>query len=262
MCAVVGRLRSRSGVSPGSSPFLSPRQFEGVADDTSATRRRPLGHLITHRRHPHPGARAAESLALRRSRVDLKKRIIRIGGSRVLGQDSRAKTGKSVRDVLMHEPVFETLRACWPTHPAAEDFVFTTPTGAPLDAANFYRREWVPMLRRLGIRARPFYNTRYTYITYMLELTGNPLFVARQTGTSLEMIEKHYGAVRVLVDEIDERIAERHQNGNLPGTFPLTSPETQTPQTEKALAGQGLSGRAGDRARTGDVQLGKLAFYH
>jgi hypothetical protein len=45
----------------------------------------------------------------------------------------------------------------------------------------------------------------------MLELTGNPLCAARQTGTKLEMIEKHDAAVRVLVDEIDERIAERHQ---------------------------------------------------
>ena len=32
-------------------------------------------------------------------------------------------------------------------------------------------------------------------------------------------------------------------------------------QKEKALVAQGLSERAGDRGRTGDVQLGKLAFY-
>jgi hypothetical protein len=30
---------------------------------------------------------------------------------------------------------------------------------------------------------------------------------------------------------------------------------------KKALVAQGLSRRAGDRGRTGDVQLGKLAFY-
>jgi hypothetical protein len=42
----------------------------------------------------------------------------------------------------------------------------------------------------------------------------------------------------------------------------LTSADPENPENEKALVGQGLSKRAGDRGRTGDVQLGKLAFYH
>ncbi len=42
------------------------------------------------------------------------------------------------------------------------------------------------------IRPRPFYNTRHTYISYMLEIGGKLLWVARQTGTSLDMIEHHY----------------------------------------------------------------------
>jgi hypothetical protein len=162
----------------------------------------------------------------------------------------------------MHQPVVDALKGTWPTHPAAEGFVFTTPSGAPIDEANFYRREWIPMLRRLGIRQRGLYNTRHTYITYMLELTGKPLFVARQTGTSLEMIEKHYGAVRVLADEIDERIAERRQTGNPPGTPADAKSVVQTAGDKKPPMEQGVIGRAGDRARTGDVQLGKLAFYH
>ncbi len=34
--------------------------------------------------------------------------------------------------------------------------------------SGFYQREWVPMLRRLGIRPRPFYNARHTYISFMI----------------------------------------------------------------------------------------------
>jgi hypothetical protein len=89
------------------------------------------------------------------------------------------------------------------------------------------------------------------------------LLVARQTGPSLEMIEAHDGGITAVVDELDEKIRERErtESRDPPGTSPLTSSDTENPENEKALVGQGLSKRAGDRGRTGDVQLGKLAFY-
>lgn len=91
------------------------------------------------------GTRPSEAIALRHGYLDLAGKRARIRVSRVLGQDGSPKTGKSRRDVILHD-----------------DFVFTTPHGSPINQANFYRREWAPMLRRLGIRPRPFYNTRYT----------------------------------------------------------------------------------------------------
>ena len=64
------------------------------------------------------------------------------------------------------------------------------------------------MLRRLKIRPRPFYNTRHTYISYMLAISARPLWVARQTGTSLAMIEQHYGDARCASGELDALINE------------------------------------------------------
>ena len=133
--------------------------------------------------------------------VDLTGRRIRIRRSRVLRRDGPPKTGKSKRDVVTHGELAQVLRRHQPTHPAHDDFVFTTSTGAPIDEANFYRREWVPMLRGLGIRPRPFYNTRHTYISYLLAIGARPLFVCRQTGTSLRMIEEHYGQTNVLAED-------------------------------------------------------------
>ena len=52
-------------------------------------------------------------------------------------------------------------------------------------------REWLPMLRRLGIRPRPFYNTRHTYISYAISLGMKLATVCAQTGTSPAMIEKY-----------------------------------------------------------------------
>ena len=75
-----------------------------------------------------------------------------------------------------------------------------------IDEANFYQREWIPALRRLSIRPRPYYNCQHTYIPSMLNIGTNPLFVARQTGTSLEMIETHYGSRGVVAEPLDELI--------------------------------------------------------
>jgi hypothetical protein len=38
-----------------------------------------------------------------------------------------------------------------------DDFLLATPEGTAIDESNFYKREWLPMLRRLKIRQRPFY---------------------------------------------------------------------------------------------------------
>ncbi|MGD9765821.1 MAG: hypothetical protein AB7V27_19170 [Candidatus Binatia bacterium] len=77
-------------------------------------------------------------------------------------------------------------------------------------------------LEELEIRLRPFYNARHTYITYLLSLGTSARFVARQTGTSLEMIGTRYGGITAVADELDELSREREESesGNPPGTFP------------------------------------------
>ena len=48
-----------------------------------------------------------------------------------------------------------------------------------------------------------------------------------------------------------------------PGRFGDEDGESETPAELKGSTKVGKeAGRAGDRTRTGDVQLGKLAFYH
>ncbi len=128
-----------------------------------------------------------------------------------------------------------------------------TPTGAPIDQANFYQREWLSMLRRLRVRPRPFYNTRHTYITEMLAIGVDPLFVARQTGTSLEMIEKHYAKTTTVTDELDEMIADATaaKTGNLPGTLPDHEHDADAAQkkTPEIIGGFSESRRPGSNRR-------------
>ena len=49
------------------------------------------------------------------------------------------------------------------------------------------------MLRVLKVRPRPFYNTRHTFISVALTLGCNEKWIAEQTGTSIAMIQEHYG---------------------------------------------------------------------
>ena len=206
------------------------------------------------------GTRPSEAIVLRWRDVDLEHRRIRIRRSRVLGEDGRTKTGRSRRDVIVHEGIDGVLRTLRPHDAAAGDFVFRTPRGAPVDEANFQRREWLPALRALGIRRRPFYNCRHTYISTLLAAGAKPLFVCRQTGTSLEMIEKHYGDARVDAQQLDQMIAgTSSETGNRPGTPDLDSGDALPSKAKEPVVFYGLPTRAGDRGRTGDVQLGKLS---
>jgi hypothetical protein len=140
-------------------------------------------------------------------------------------------------------------RTCRPRR-APDDFVFMTPAGTPIDEANFQRRVWLRALRALRIRPRPFYNCRHTYISMLLDAGAKPLFVCRQTGTSLEMIEKHYCDARVDADQLDEmiRVGDREPTGNPPGCARrLAAVEGQG--TLCVLRGSGESGRPGSNRR-------------
>ncbi len=151
------------------------------------------------------GARPGEAIGLRWGNVDLTKRVIRIRVSRVQGRDGRPKTGKSKRDVVIHRDLLAVLQEL--ERGAPDGFVFTTPSGVAINEGNFYRRHWLPMLHKLGLRTRDFYTTRHTYISAMLAAGMNPLQICRQTGTSLDMIQEHYGCVRTIAEELDAVIA-------------------------------------------------------
>src|SRR5262245_34888791 len=105
-----------------------------------------------------------------------------------------------MKDHLSYNP-----SADWMTSQAADpdDYIFTTPgrrrrnrrdrgPGTAIDEQNFYNREWKPMLRRLKIRPRPFYNTRHSYTSFMLSSGHSAIFVSKQTGDSIKTLETNY----------------------------------------------------------------------
>jgi integrase len=75
-----------------------------------------------------------------------------------------------------------------------EDFIFASPEGVFIDQHNFATRGWQRILEKCGISYRKPYQTRHTFITLCVEAHINSTAIGRWTGTSSNMIDKHYGA--------------------------------------------------------------------
>jgi hypothetical protein len=73
-----------------------------------------------------------------------------------------------------------------PNHPSA------LLASQPIDQGEF-GRAFQGVLRVLKIRPRPFYNVRHTFISVALTIGCNQKWIAEQTGTSIAMIQDHYG---------------------------------------------------------------------
>jgi hypothetical protein len=93
-------------------------------------------------------------------------------------------------------------------------YVFTTTRKVPgsnepgpFDVANFRRRVWAPAIESAGIeKPARIYDLRSTFISNALANGLTVFETARIAGTSVKMIEAHYGA---LLDTAHESMLER-----------------------------------------------------
>jgi integrase len=149
------------------------------------------------------GLRPAEWAAIERRDVDRVRRVVFVRGT---------KTHKSRREV----PLTATALAALDDVPPRIDsrYVFTTTRKTPgsnepgpFDVANFRRRVWAPAIDASGI-AKParIYDLRSTFISNALASGLTVFETARVAGTSVKMIELHYGA---LLDTAHESMLER-----------------------------------------------------
>ena len=141
----------------------------------------------------HTGLRTGEVMGLRWGVVDLRAGTLTVRISRSRGEDNPPKTKNSQRTITLPPDVVAVLRASQPLHVTPESFVFTTPKGLPLDTDRFVELRWHRALRATGTRPRKFYATRHTFISVALSRGCKAKWVAKYCGTSLEMLDKHYG---------------------------------------------------------------------
>lgn len=152
------------------------------------------------------GLRPSEWASVERRDVDRARHVLTVRGT---------KTARSRREV----PLTSTALAALDSLPARLDspFVFGPSrrhrdssgelVPQPFDVANFRRREWGPAIVSAGI-AKParIYDLRSTFASNALAAGITTFELARIMGTSVGMIEAHYGA---LIDTAHDAILTR-----------------------------------------------------
>jgi integrase len=80
--------------------------------------------------------------------------------------------------------------------PGRFGLLFPAPGGGPLNLNNFRRRVWTPAVEASGI-ARParIYDLRSTFASNALAAGVTVFELAKVMGTSVSMIERHYGTL-------------------------------------------------------------------
>jgi len=140
------------------------------------------------------GTRPSESTALRVSDVDLNLSKAAITKSAVRGHVGAPKTKASRRVIDLFPWVVEVLKdAPRPLHAKLDDPFFRNLDGGPIRQDTWAAEYWPRILRATGVRPRRFYAARATFISVALSNGEDIKLVAEHCGTSVTMIEKHYG---------------------------------------------------------------------
>jgi integrase len=141
------------------------------------------------------GLRPEEWSALERRHIDRGRRVIRIEQKNV---DAKIVPGGKTRGSLREVPLSRRALVALDLMPPRIDttLLWTAPGGGPLNLDNFRKREWAPAVEASGIEkpATP-YDMRDTFASNALAARVTVFELAKIMGTSVRMIEKHYGAL-------------------------------------------------------------------
>lgn len=146
------------------------------------------------------GLRPAEWATVHRRDVDRKGRRLTVRGT---------KTVRSHREVPLTHHALEALDS---VQPPRIGYLFPNANGGPLNLNGFRRKEWGPAVEASGI-ATParLYDLRSTFASNALAYGITVYELARIMGTSVGMVEAHYGA---LLDTAHESLLERLDGSN------------------------------------------------
>lgn len=139
------------------------------------------------------GMRPSEALAVCWGDVDLRRGEISITKSLYLGEEAGTKTQGSERTIKLHPKVVSVLKVIKPLHVSENTYVFLNQEGRAVDFHTWRAKIWYRALRAKEVRVRKPYTMRHTFISAGLTHVVKIKWLAEYCGTSVAMIEKHYG---------------------------------------------------------------------
>jgi integrase len=137
------------------------------------------------------GLRPSELFGLEHRDVDCQAGVVYVRRAYANGRIKHTKTRLSTRAVPLQAKALEALDRL----PASDNpILFPNARGGRIDFRIFGRKHWRPAQIKAGIDpVRGLYDLRHTYATFALR-AGVPVFaVSRFMGTSIAMIDRHYG---------------------------------------------------------------------
>ncbi|MBI5105719.1 MAG: site-specific integrase [Solirubrobacterales bacterium] len=138
------------------------------------------------------GLRPGEWLALEHRDIDRAARVIHVRRAYRNGRVKTTKTYNSTRAVPLQAIAADALDALPPREPSTP--VFPAPHGGHFDLHNFRNRHWKPAQALAGIEPpRRVYDLRHTFAAFALRAGLSSFDLSRYMGTSLTMIDRHYG---------------------------------------------------------------------
>jgi integrase len=138
------------------------------------------------------GLRPGEWLALEHRDVDREAHVVYVRRTFRNGRIKTPKTKASVRAVPLQSIALAALDQL-PPNPDCP-LVFPSVRGGHLDLHNFRNRNWKPAQKAAGIvPLRRVYDLRHTFATFALRAGISTFDLSRYMGTSLAMIDRHYG---------------------------------------------------------------------
>ena len=138
------------------------------------------------------GLRPGEWLALEHRDIDRQAQVVYVRRTLRNGRVKPPKTKASVRAVPLQAIALAVLDQL--TADAECPLLFPSPRGGYLDLHNFRNRSWKPAQNAADISPlRRVYDLRHTFATFALRAGISTFDLSRYMGTSLAMIDRHYG---------------------------------------------------------------------
>jgi len=185
------------------------------------------------------GLRPGEWLALEHRDIDREARVAYVRRTFRDGRVKTPKTRASVRAVPLQAIALAALDERVPRQHCA--LLFPSLRGGYLDLHNFRTRAWKPAQRAAGIEPlRRVYDLRHTFATFALRAGISTFDLSRYMGTSLAMVDRHYGhlardgrehAIRLLDTY---RVSEPSDVHTVDAGWTLNAPAGVTTDNEKA----------------------------
>ncbi|MDQ3381689.1 MAG: tyrosine-type recombinase/integrase [Actinomycetota bacterium] len=166
-------------------PFESWQQIEAVAERLGPV----YGPMMVFA--AATGLRPSELFALEQRDIDRGLGVVYVRRAFANGRLKQTKTRLSTRAVPLQAIALEALDRL----PASEDpILFPNSRGGHIDFRSFGRRHWKPAQVAAGIEPlRHLYDPRHTYATFALRAGVSVFAVSRFMGSSIAMIDHHYG---------------------------------------------------------------------